>query len=473
MKPTLVMIMAGGRGSRLAPLTCHRAKPAVPIGGRYRIIDFVLSNFVNAGYHRIYVLTQYMASSLIRHLSRHWHLNAPGLFVEVVPAQMRRGDQWYQGTADSVFQNLNLIDDYSPDHIAVFGGDHVYVMDVEQMENRHLEANADLTIAAVPVPIEEATEFGVIRIDAAGRVLGFQEKPARPAEIPGRPGWALASMGNYFFRREVLQNRLVADSRDPKSAHDFGRNVIPGMLKDGLRIFTYDFSTNEVRNAGPGQKPYWRDVGTLDSFFDVNMDMRKPLPPVDMYNRQWKIRSARRDFPPARFVGKGGRVCEVIDSMVCEGSIITAAHLENVMAGYDCFVHAGSEIRDSVLLSGCNVGAGARLAKVMLDKNCSVEPGTVIGEDPDLDAARFPFVTETGIYVFPKGTHIPQKGPIELSVDMVEALHQDPATRGIFEASLDSFIVAERDRHSHESVGPRFDRYGRLAELTGVIEEAP
>jgi len=468
MPSTVVMIMAGGAGSRLSPLTIHRAKPAVPIGGRYRIIDFVLSNFVNSGYDRIYVLTQYMASSLIHHLNKTWHIAGPtGGFIEEVPAQMRVGQAWYRGTADSVYQNLNLVADHQPECVAVFGGDHVYVMDVSRMEAFHRSVRAMLTIAAFPVPLEEASRFGVLQVDDAGRVIGFEEKPASPKPMPTRPGWALASMGNYFFQRGVLVDRILADAADTTSTHDFGKDIIPAMVREGLEVFAYDFAENRVSGSATTQGAYWQDVGTLDSYFDVNMDMRKRLPPIDLYNRAWPFRSAQRNYPPARFNVAGGRASVVEDSMVCEGSIISGAHVADCMLGYDCMVHQGATVEASVLLSGCNVGAGARLRRVLFDKNCSIAPGTVIGEDPDDDRARFPFVSDAGVVVLPKGTHVPRRGPIELAGDIESMLRADPVGAQALSLREGAYVATPRGRHSFESVGPRFERYATLPASTG------
>ena len=452
------MIMAGGRGSRLEPLTTHRAKPAVPIGGRYRICDFVLSNFVNSGYRQIYVLTQYMASSLIRHLNRAWHLSDPGSFIEIVPAQMRRGEQWYLGTADSVAQNLNLVDDHRAPNVAVFGGDHIYMMDVRLMEKQHDSAGAELTISAMPVPIEEASQFGVIEVDGSGRVTGFSEKPKKPKPMPSQPTHALVSMGNYMFRTDALKASLIRDSEDGGSAHDFGKNIIPRMIDEGRRVFAYDFGTNRVEGTERERGPYWRDVGTLDSYFDACMDMRHPLPPLDMYNRFFPIRTARRNYPPARFVTSDSPV-HVTNSMVCEGSIVIGAAVHRAMVGYDNLIHRGATVEDAVGMSGCDIGPGCQLRRIILDKNCSVAPGTVIGHDPQRDRERFPFITDGGIAVFPKGTHIPASGPIQLARDMATALQTDPNTKTAMGARADTYVVGVRGRHSFESVGPRFKRF--------------
>lgn len=454
---TVVMILAGGKGSRLGPLTCHRAKPAVPFGGRYRIVDFVLSNFLNSGYRKIYVLTQYMASSLIKHLNRNWHLSGIGEFIEEVPAQMRTGGHWYLGTADAVFQNLNLVRDARPEHVCVFGGDHIYKFDVSLMEAYHKELSADLTIAAFPVPREEATAFGVIQVDADGRIIGFQEKPEDPAEIPGRPGWCLVSMGNYIFRAKELVEALLVDAQDPDSSHDFGKNIIPHMLDAGKRLYTYDFAQNKIAGEPEGATPYWRDVGTLESYFKANMELRSPLPTVNLYNRQWRIRTAQRDYPPARFVThEGRRRVSMHDTLVCEGAIVQSASLYEVVLGYDCFVHAGAEVRNAIFLSGCDVGEDAVLHNVLCDKNCRIDPNVRIGVDPEADRARFPFITPGGIVVLPKGTHVPADGPVEFAYDMALVLESDPATRDAMARLSGEYTVSNLDRHSYRSMGPRY-----------------
>jgi glucose-1-phosphate adenylyltransferase len=454
------MIMAGGRGSRLGPLTLHRSKPAVPFAGRYRIIDFVLSNFVNSGYRRIYMLTQYMSSSLIKHLNRNWRLSGFGEYIEVVPAQMRRGEFWYRGTADAVYQNLNLVRDARARHVAVFGGDHVYKFAIDQMDRWHREQHADLTIAVLPVPRHEASGFGIVDADGQWRVAGFVEKPADPPPMPGRPEFALSSMGNYIFRTEVLQRVLAEDAADPSSRHDFGRDIIPRLLAQGARVFAYDFARNVIPGERPSDDgPYWRDVGTVDSYFTSNMELRARVPAMDLYNRQWRIRSAQRDYPPVRFVraGEGFPPSQASDSLICEGAILSSAKLDQVVLGYDCFVHAEAEVSDSVILSGCDIGAGARLRRVLLDKNCKIEPGTVIGEDPAADRERFPFVTESGIVTFPKGTLVPARGPVVLANDVAELLGNDPELGGSLRPG--TYAVSMQSRHSYESAGPRYKRY--------------
>ncbi|MFZ4577860.1 MAG: glucose-1-phosphate adenylyltransferase [Myxococcota bacterium] len=453
MARTLAMVLAGGKGSRLAPLTTHRAKPAVPFGGRYRIIDFVLSNFVNSGYYRIKVLTQYMASSLITHLSRNWNLS--GLLdqhVDAVPAQMRRGEHWYVGTADSVYQNLNLIQDEHADHVAVFGGDHIYKIAVDQMEAHHVELNSDLTIAAYPVPRAEASAFGVIQVDETGRIIGFQEKPKveDAIPIPGKPDICLVSMGNYFFKRKVLEDLLIQDSEDPNSQHDFGKDIIPKMVADGYRVYIYDFSTNKVPGEAPGAAPYWRDVGTLDSFFDANMDLRAVLPAFNLYNRQWPIHSAQYNLPPAKFVlaGKQREFGQVVDSLVCEGAIVSGAMLINVVAGVDSYFHRFASIENSVTSGRCNVGRHCWIRNALLDHNVTIAEGTTIGYDEEADRLRFPFITDKGIIVLPKGTHVPRQGPIEIPEDMAYMLLQDPAVSDIMRERADTYLAVRR--HSND-----------------------
>jgi len=451
MSRSLVMIMAGGRGSRLGPLTCHRAKPATPFGGRYRIIDFALSNFVNSGYRQIYILTQYMANSLIRHLGRSWHLGGYDEFIEVAPAQMRRGKHWYRGTADSVYQNLNLIADHRTPHTAVFGGDHIYKFAVDAMEDFHAGAGADLTVAAFPVPRKEAHQFGVIEVDAGGRIVGFQEKPDDPTPIPGQPDTCLVSMGSYFFRTEVLMRALIEDAEDPASRHDFGGDVIPKLLASGASLYVYDFGTHRVPGE-PDGAPYWRDVGTIDSYISASMELRSPVPALNLYNREWRIRTAQRSHPPVRFAGDGPS--RLVDSMICEGSVIFAAEIASSIVGFDCMVRDGANLDSSLLMSGCEIGEGARLSGVLTDKNCVIADGTQIGSDPAVDRRRFPFITEGGVIVLPKGTYVPVSGPIELARDIGEAFQADEAMRHALEAVPLAPVVADHSRHSYRSAGP-------------------
>lgn len=449
------MVMAGGKGSRLAPLTSHRAKPSVPFGGRYRIIDFALSNLVNSGYRRIFVLTQYMAHSLIQHLSRNWHLTGMDEFIEVAPAQMRLGQHWYRGTADSVLQNLNLVRDLRPNHVAVFGGDHIYLFDVSQMDEHHRQTNADLTVAAVPVPIAEAGGFGVLVVDDSGRIVGFEEKPESPTPMPGRPDMVLASMGNYIFKTKALSEALLTETEVAGTSYDFGGDVIPRLIAEGALVQVYDYTSNVLRGAAPDASPYWRDVGTIDSYVQANAEARDRVPALDLYNRSWRIRTAQRDYPPARFILEGGEASALmLDSLVCEGSIIANASLTASVIGYDCFVHHKADLDDTILLSGCSIGSDATLRRVLADKNCIVDQGAEIGVDLDSDRQRFPWVSPSGVVTLPKGARVPAEGPLELTPDMVFALQNDPATASAMEEFGDQIVTDTSGRHSSDSSGP-------------------
>lgn len=455
------MILAGGKGSRLGPLTTHRAKPSVPFGGRYRIIDFVLSNMLNSGYRRVFVLTQYMAHSLIRHITRNWSA-ASGMFLEVTPAQMRKGSFWYRGTADAVYQNLNLLAEGTATNVAVFGGDHIYKFDVSQMEKYHDEHDADLTVAAFPVRREEASRFGVIQVDENWRIIGFQEKPKDPTPIPGQPDMCLVSMGNYMFKKTVLEDACNWVVGTTDTHFDFGKDIVPNLVETDAKVYAYDFRENKIEGEPENAIPYWQDVGTIDSYFLASMDIRSQLPALNLYNHHWRIRAAARHFPPARFVhhGTSGAPAEVVDTLISEGSIVSSATLNRVLVGYDCFIHADSVTRDSILLSGCNIGSGARLTSVLCDKNCNVEQDVVIGEDVASDAERFPFITESGVIVLPKGTFVPAKGPIVLTADMAEILRNDPVTKQTMEDFEGCYEVAVQGRHSHMSSGPRYRAFG-------------
>ena len=465
MKDTLVMVMAGGKGSRLGPLTIHRSKPGVPFAGRYRIIDFVLSNFVNSGYRRIYVLTQYMSSSLIKHLSRNWRLSGFGEYIEVVPAQMRLGEFWYRGTADAVYQNLNLVRDARADHVAVFGGDHIYKFDIDQMEAAASRARRRPHGRRVPGPARRSAARSAssmsTRMDASS--ASSRSRRTRRRCRAGRAGrssrWATTSSA------ATCSSACSATAATVDPRHDFGRDVIPQLVAQGARVFVYDFAQNRIPGEPEGIAPYWRDVGTIDSYFTANMELRARVPALDLYNRQWRIRSAQRDYPPARFVraGEGERTVEVDDSLVCEGAIIASGVVRESVIGYDCFVHAGAVISDSVILSGCDIGRGARIRRVLLDKNVKIEPGCVIGDDPAADAERFPFRTESGIVVMPKGTTVPARGPCVFASDIAELISNDPELGDKLRPG--TFVVSVTSRHSYESAGPRFKRYSG-----GVVE---
>lgn len=398
------MVMAGGRGERLHPLTQYRAKPAVPFGGKFRLIDFVLSNLANSGIHAIYVLMQYKAQSLLEHIQIAWPVHDPrrGEFVSGVPAQMRTGESWYRGTADAIFQNLNLINDTRPDIVAVFGADHVYRMDVSQMVDFHQERKAEGTIAAIPVPIEHASSFGVIQVDATGRVTGFLEKSKEAPPMPGRPGWALASMGNYLFNTKFLKAVLSEDAAKA-SAHDFGKSILPDVYKERA-IYAYDFATNKLPVHAKGEEVgYWRDVGSIKGYFDANMDLKNPVPIFDLYNRQWPIHTALYDDPPAKFVfDEEGRRGIATHSLVTDGCIVSGARVADSILGRNVFVHSYSHIAESILMDGVDVGRHCRIRRAIIDKNVVIEPGTVIGFDPAEDKRRFYVDDESGIVVIPK-----------------------------------------------------------------------
>lgn len=406
MNRTLVMILAGGQGARLMPLTRDRAKPAVPFGGRYRIIDFVLSNFVNSGFYRIKILTQYKSQSLNSHVARAWRLaRVLDHYVECVPAQQRTGLDWYKGSADAIYQNLNLIRDERPRTVAVFGGDHIYKMDVSQMLQWHREREADLTVAAIPVPVEDARAFGVIEVDADGRMVSFTEKPENPVEMPGRPGWALASMGNYLFRAQPLIDAVTADADDPHSAHDFGRNIIPAFLEDGRRVYVYDFSTNRIPGPDGVEPSYWRDVGTLRNYLDASMDLISAAPQFNLYNPRWPIRSDYLDDPPAKFVhDQGERVGIATESLVCDGAIISGGRILRSLLSPRVRVNSFSHVEGCVLFDDVVVGRHARLRNTIVDKGVDIPSGISIGFDPAADRERGFTVTRDGIVVVPKGT---------------------------------------------------------------------
>ncbi len=394
----LAMIMAGGKGERLQPLTRERSKPAVPFGGRHRLIDFVLSNFMNSELPSIYVLVQYKSQSLIEHLRVAWRTSGlmPDFFVTVVPPQMRFGSAWYRGTADAVLQNLNLVDDFNADAVAIFGSDHIYRMDVNQMLAFHQDEGAEVTIAARPVAIEDASQFGVLAVDRSGRVIRFEEKPAAPAPMPDDPDRALVSMGNYLFSRPALVDALVADARR-STDHDFGRSIIPELVPGG-RVFAYDFQLNEV----PGVKPYeeaayWRDVGTIDAYWEAHMDLLGESPRFDLDNRYWPIRSEHHPGPPARFIG-----AEVDNAQVGEASLVKRAVIRNSILGRSVWVNEGAVIEDSIVMDHTTVGKGARLRRAIIDRFNIIPADTEIGADPAQDRRRF-HVEPSGLVVVPRG----------------------------------------------------------------------
>jgi len=409
----LTMILAGGMGERLYPLTRDRAKPAVPFGGRYRIIDFAINNFINSGFFKIKVLTQFKSTSLIEHITRTWRLVPEiGQYVDVVPAQMRKGPFWFRGTADAVYQNLELIFDEQPDVICVFGGDHIYKMDVNQMLQEHIGNEADLTIATIPVPLSEAHLFGIVEIDENWRVTGFVEKPKEGAKtIPGRPDMVLASMGNYIFDARVMIDVLQRNSlRD--SAHDFGKEIIPDMYPRS-KVYAYDFAKNRIPGDEGHNSGYWRDVGTVDAFFEASMDLVSVTPAFNLYNPQWPIVSAPMNLPPAKFVfadSKSQRIGIATDSLVSDGVIISGGTINRCILHPRVRIHSYSDIDESVLMDGVDIGRHSRIRRAIIDKGVQIPANSTIGYDVEADRQRFT-VTESGIVVVPKGAEIEERVP--------------------------------------------------------------
>ncbi|NLH50324.1 MAG: glucose-1-phosphate adenylyltransferase [Myxococcales bacterium] len=405
----LTMILAGGEGKRLMPLTAHRAKPAVPFGGRYRIVDFVLSNFINGSFFKIKILTQYKADSLIKHVTRGYRLNSQfGYFTDISPAQMRTGPDWYKGSADAIFQNFHAIMDENPYQVCVFGADHIYKMDVRQMVSYHLQKEADVTIAAIPVPIEEAPAFGIMEVDADWRLVGFAEKPAKPKHMPGDPTRALASMGNYVFTTESLMEAVETDSRDPNSAHDFGKNIIP-MVGRNKKVFVYDFATNAVPGQSERERGYWRDVGDIDSYYRASMDLVSVAPVIDLYNRHWPLHTYSRQGPPTKFVfadEKSRRIGIATDSMVSEGCIVSGGHIDRTILGPFVRINSYSQVDESLLFEGVEIGRFARVRRAIIDKFVKIPAHVEVGYDHELDLERGFTVTPEGITVVPRGAKI-------------------------------------------------------------------
>ena len=381
----LGIVLAGGEGKRLYPLTMDRAKPAVPFGGAYRLIDFVLSNLVNAGYERICVLTQYKSHSLDRHISQNWRLSGlAGEYITPVPAQQRLGPRWYTGSADAIFQSMNLITDERPEYIVVFGADHVYRMDPSQMVAAHIESGADVTVAGIRVPRAEAVAFGCIDSDESGKITRFLEKPADPPGTPDDPDVTFASMGNYVFTTEALVDALRADAADSDSDHDMGGDIIPAFVRRNT-AFVYDFKDNQVPGATERDTGYWRDVGTLDAFYEAHMDLVSVHPIFNLYNGRWPIRGETHNLPPAKFVQSG--VAE--DSVVGSGCIISGGTVRNSVLSSNVIVEDGAVVEGSVLMPGVRVGKGAVVRKAILDKNVVVGDGEQLGVDVSADRERF------------------------------------------------------------------------------------
>lgn len=407
----LTMILAGGMGERLYPLTRDRAKPAVPFGGRYRIIDFVINNFINSGFFKLKVLTQFKSTSLIEHITRTWRLVPEiGQYVDVVPAQMRKGPFWFRGTADAVFQNLELIFDEEPEYVCVFGGDHIYKMDVNQMLQDHIASDADLTIATIPVPVDEAEHFGVVEVDSDFRVTGFVEKPKSGARtIPGRPDMILASMGNYIFKASVMIDVLQRNALR-NAGVDFGKEIIPEMYPR-MKVHAYDFGENFIPGEDPHNRGYWRDVGTIDSYFAAALDLVAVTPMFNLYNPMWPIVSAPMHQPPAKFVfadSKSQRIGIATDSLVSDGTIISGGTINRCVLHPRVRINSYADVDESILMDSVEVGRHSKIRRAIIDKGVKIPPGTTIGYDLELDRQRFT-VTESGIVVVPKGAVIEEK----------------------------------------------------------------
>ena len=404
MENILAVILAGGKGSRLDPLTRDRAKPAVPFGGAYRIIDFALSNTLNSGIRNILVLTQYKAFSLDRHINQGWRslfVNQLGEAIYIVPPQQRIDEQWYRGTADAVYQNIYAIEKFRPDFVVILAGDHIYKMNYEKMLAFHREKNADLTIGALQVEREDARQFGVMEVDESKRICGFEEKPDEPRPLPGDADHALASMGIYIFSARFLFEQLCHDATKSDSAHDFGRNIIPAII-DSHRVFAFPFLDENKKVSS-----YWRDVGTLDAYYDANMDLIAVDPLLNMYDDQWPIRTYQPNLPPPKFIfsetSEEGRRGQAHDSIVCAGAILSGGRVERSIVGPDTRINSYADVRDSILFESIDIGRNSKIRRAIIDKGVAIPPETVIGYDLEHDRSRGFTVTESGITVIAKG----------------------------------------------------------------------
>lgn len=405
MRKVLTFIMAGGKGERLLPLTKDRTKPAVPFGGIYRIIDFTLSNCINSGMRKIYILTQYKSASLQRHIRLGWNFlpSELGQFIELLPAQQRIGDSWYLGTADAIFQNIYTLEMDKPDEVLILAGDHIYRMNYYSMIDVHREQEADLTVGVVEVEKSKSRHLGVVEVDADGRVTGFYEKPANPKTIPGKPDKIYGSMGIYVFNQPVLVQELLEDAKNNKSSHDFGKDIIPQMLKKGMKIVAYNFRDKD-RN-----EEYWRDIGTIDAYYEANMELIQVNPTFNLYDQEWPLRTFQEQYPPVKTVHSGdreeGRVGLVLDSIVSEGCVVSGGRVQRSILSPNVRINSFSEVYDSILMEGVNVGRYAKIKRAIIDKDVSIPQGMIIGFNLEEDKKRF-FVSESGIVVVAKGTEI-------------------------------------------------------------------
>jgi glucose-1-phosphate adenylyltransferase len=406
----VALVLAGGKGERLFPLTAERSKPAVPFGGKYRIVDFVLSSLLNSNMKAIFVLTQYKAQSLLEHLQLGWiHASNPDDFLLAVPAQMQSGESWYRGTADAIYQNLRLLDRTNPEVVAVFGADHIYKMNVHQMAGFHREVGAAATVACLPVQKEEASAFGVIGVDAGWKITGFVEKPKDPPEIPDQPGWSLVSMGNYLFNTDTLVEALKEDAEDRDSVHDFGKSILPKMIHH-QPVYAYDFKRNRIpmKAGSEPEAAYWRDIGTIQSYFEANLDLKNVQPHLNLYNWDWPIRSVSFNDPPAKFVfDEDARRGQAVQSVVSAGCIITGGYVKDSVLARNVFVDEGAEVVESVIHDNARIGRGARVRRVIIDKNNHIEPGETVGYDLEEDKKKY-HVSPNGIVVVRRAKDTPE-----------------------------------------------------------------
>ncbi len=398
--------MAGGKGERLYPLTRDRTKPAVPFGGIYRIIDVTLSNCINSGIRKIHVLIQYKCNSLIRHLRLGWNLFDAelGEYIDIVPAQMRVRESWYMGTADSIYQNLYFVDAEKPEYVLILAGDHIYKMDYGEMLDYHIAKKADCTVAVVEIGKKDASHFGIIEVDRDSRILGFEEKPKVPKTIPGDPKHVYASMGIYVFNTGVLKEELNADAQNEESKHDFGKNILPAMVAKKAKVYAYNFKDENKKEA-----QYWRDIGTLEAYYEANMDLVQVTPIFNLYDKDWPIRTHMEKCPPAKFIFAGGedgkRIGVAYDSMVSGGCIISGGKIERSVLSPNVRVNSYSHIEDSIIMEGVDIGRNAKIKRAIIDKDVTIPQGMEIGYDPEEDKKRFT-VSESGLVVVAKGTVI-------------------------------------------------------------------
>ena len=401
MREVLTFILAGGKGERLDPLTRDRAKPAVPFGGIYRIVDFALSNCVNSGLRRIFLLTQYKSFSLQRHILEGWNIysNQLGEFIDVVPAQQRISSDWYRGTADAIYQNLNMVGDYNPNMVLILAGDHVYKMDYRKLIEYHLSKGADMTVACITMPKNDSVHFGVVEVNKQNMVVGFQEKPEKPKTIPASPEEIFGSMGIYLFNADILKRELVADAAKMDSDHDFGKNIIPQMVSKKLKVYAYDFAKdNEVSS-------YWRDIGTRDSYYQANMDLCGAKPKFSLYDKAWPLRTYHHHYPPLRFYTTGKMPGIIIDSLVAGGCVLESCQIEHSVVSNNVTIRDGVLIKNSVIMDSVTIGKGAQIQGAIIDKDVDIPAGTKIGFDPTLDRQRF-VLTTSGIVIVAKKTSL-------------------------------------------------------------------